>query len=219
MNIPSLLRIEENRALSSIVMNGSILDIGGDRNSEYVRLIGGEHEITTINLDLKSKPDIIHDLETPLPVEDSAFDYALLINVLEHIYGYKPLLEETTRILKPSGKLVIVVPFMFPVHPSPYDFRRFTSMALERELETLGYADIYVKPLGHGVFSACYLAVDRLMPWPVRLAGFWTARYAALGLDAAFSALSRLLGKKYDPSDYALGYFVTAVKIGHESED
>jgi SAM-dependent methyltransferase len=211
-SLPSLLRIEEDRALAQLTLNGSIIDIGGDKNSKYSSLIQGNHTITTINLNEKSKPDIFHDLEKPLPIKDQVYDHALLINVLEHIFAYKELLRESVRILKQGGTLVIVVPFLFPVHPSPLDFRRFTSMALKAELELLSLRNIQVTPLGSGVFKVMYLLIDRLMPWPLRFLSFYTCRYIVYALDRIFNAFSKLLGKKYSEEDYPLGYCVTAQK-------
>ena len=34
-SVPSLLRLEEHRAFSNIALSGKVLDLGGDKNSEY----------------------------------------------------------------------------------------------------------------------------------------------------------------------------------------
>ena len=75
-----------------------------------------------------------------------------------------------------------------------------------------GLTGIRIEALGRGVFSARYLLIERLVPAPLRLIGYWSLRYVALILDAAFAWLARLSGRKYDPADYALGYCVTARK-------
>ncbi|MES2437248.1 MAG: methyltransferase domain-containing protein [Patescibacteria group bacterium] len=211
-SIPSLLRIEEDKVLAGLTLNGSIVDIGGDKNSKYASVIKGSHTITTINLNDKVAPDIFHDLEKSLPCKDAQYDHAILINVLEHIFAYKELLKESVRIIKPKGMLVIVVPFLFPVHPSPLDFRRFTQMTLKAELELLSLKNIKIKSLGTGVFSAQYLFIDRLMPWPIRFINFYTGRYITYLLDSLFNVVSKILRKQYSTEDYALGYYVTAQK-------
>jgi SAM-dependent methyltransferase len=212
--IPSLLRLEEHRALQKITLSGAVLDIGGDSHSKYQKLIGGDHTVTVMNLDTKSKPDIFHDLEKVLPIEDKKYDHVMLINVLEHIYEYKQLLQESVRVLKPEGTLVIVVPFLFPVHPSPHDFRRFTEETLRKECEALGCTNISIDALGKGVFSAQYVLLDRLMPYPIRFLSYYTLRYKMYVLDWLFYRISKVLGKKYLPTDYALGYCVTARRHG-----
>ncbi len=212
MQIPSVLRLAEHNALKSLTFNGSILDIGGDKKSDYQKIIGGSHSITTLNLDEKSKPDIFHDLEKPLPIATQSYDHVLLINVLEHIFNYKELLQESVRVLKPGGTIVIIVPFLFPVHPSPHDFRRFTAETLQKELELIGVKDIKIKALGTGVFGARYLMLDRLLPAPIRFLRYYSVRYVAVIGDVVLVKLAKMLRKKYEPTDYAVGYCVTAIK-------
>ncbi len=212
MEIHSLLRQEEYKALRTITLNGSTLDIGGDRKSAYHGLIKGNHPLTILNLDPHSKPDIYHDLEKPLPLGNNSYNHVLMINVLEHIYHYRELLKEAVRVLKPGGTLVVVVPFLFPIHPSPEDFHRFTASTLRKELEGVNLKNIKIQTLGKGVFSARYLMIDRLMPKIVRFLGYYTCRYVALAADWIFVRLSGILGKKYQKEDYALGYCVEAIK-------
>ena len=210
MSIPSLLRLEEHKALASIALSGRVLDLGGDKNSEYLRFFRGTFDTTTLNFSPEARPDIMHDLEKPLPIENASYDHVLLINVLEHIFDYRALLQEARRVVKPGGSIVIVVPYLFPVHPSPEDYHRFTASALKKELEVAGLRDIRVETLGGGVFAARYLLLDRLLPRPLRIINFYTGRYITRGLDVLFIQVSRVLGKKYAPGDYALGYCAVA---------
>jgi len=212
MVINTLLRNAEHDALKRVTLSGTVLDLGGDRRSDYQSVFNGTYTLTTLNADKNAEPDIVHDLETPLPIEKSSFDNVLLINILEHIFNYRELLAESARVLKHGGQSVIVVPFLFPAHPSPSDYRRFTGEALRAELEVLGFENIKITPLGGGVFSACYLLIDRLMPWLLRFLSYYSVRYLAVLLDGVLVRVARMLKKKYVPSDYALGYCVTAKK-------
>lgn len=207
---PSLLRLAEHQALSSVTLSGSVLDLGGEAGSEYLSYIKGDFTVTSLNLDPSATPDIMHDLEEPLPIADASYDHVLLINVLEHIFGYRALLEEAVRVLRPGGQIVIIVPFLFPIHPSPGDYWRFTRQTLEKELELLGLLDVRVRPLGSGLFSVRYVMLDRLLPTVLRFISFYTLRHVSSMLDRAFIVLARVLGKKYVPSDYALGYCAVA---------
>lgn len=45
-----------------------------------------------------------------LPFPDNAFGIVTLFNVLEHVPDYRAVLAEATRVLRPSGKLVVVCP-------------------------------------------------------------------------------------------------------------
>jgi SAM-dependent methyltransferase len=208
----SLLRQAEHEALRKIELHGKVADLGGDARSAYRTLITGDIEWVTVNLNPDAAPDVVHDLEEPLPLPDASFDGVTLVNVLEHIYRYKELLKESARILKPQGTAVIVVPFMFPHHPSPGDFRRFTASALVRECTEAGFSDVRVTALGSGVLSACHLFLNRLLPGPLRsLHGRIDGPVTKL-FDRLLARLARAAGKAYRPDDYALGFSVTAVK-------
>lgn len=204
--VPTLLRIAEHNALRSIRLDGSILDLGGDSKGTYRTLIQGNHTWHTVNLDPKTNPDLLHDLEVPLPLPSSIFDHAVLMNVLEHVYNYDTLIQETVRVVKAGGQIVIVVPFLFPVHPSPNDFHRFTSSALKKRCAEVGIQVIEIIPLGTGVLSAQYVLFDRLLPYPIRLVRFFTLRYVVRIFDYVLKKTASLLNKKYDTGDYALGY-------------
>ncbi len=212
MEVPSLLRSAEHKALGTITLSGTVLDIGGDAKSAYRSLFGGEHSFTTVNLDTKTTPDIFHDLEEPLPIGDSTYDHVLLINVLEHIYNYRQLLSESVRVLRPHGTVSIVVPFLYPIHPSPNDFWRYSKETLVRECSAVGLSVTQVTALGGGVFSVRYLLLERLLPFPCRFVGFYTLRPLAQVLDIVFTKIARALGKKYNPEEYALGFLVHATK-------
>lgn len=209
----SLLRLAEHEALSKVELSGQVLDLGGDKNSEYNKLFKGSFDIFSVNFSEASKPDLLHDLEkTPLPLDDASFDAVLMINLLEHIFSYGELLDEASRLLRKGGLMVLAVPFMFPVHPSPRDFNRFTDDAMVSMLKLRGFNNIVVNPLGKGVFTARVLFLHRLLPQPLRSVYGWLFFPVALINDLLFLKLARILGKKYSPSDYALGYVVTAQK-------
>lgn len=207
----TILRKAEHEALRGITLSGNVLDLGGDARSEYRTCFSGVFSITTANLDDATMPDIRADLETSLPVADGSYDAVLLINVLEHIFEYRKLLSEAARVVKEGGMLVIAVPYMFPYHPSPHDFHRYSKAALEKALSVSGFREIRVIPLGSGVFAARWLFIERLLP---RL--FYPLTYVAQPLagfcDALFTTLARMARKKYRPSDYALGFVAVARK-------
>lgn len=212
MTIPSVLRLAEHQALSRITLSGKVLDLGGTRNAEYHSFLQGTFDITTVNMDESASPDLLHNLETPVPYPDESFDHVLLINVLEHIFEYRQLLREAVRIVRPGGSVVIVVPFLFPIHPSPSDYWRFSKQTLEKECVSAGLAIEILLPLGSGVFSARHLFIARLMPGPVRFVLHYTFRYVATWFDALFIHVAHVFGKRYSPDDYALGYSVVARK-------
>ena len=56
--------------------------------------------------------DIVHNLnEFPYPFDDNSADYILMKHTLEHLDDVVGVMEECHRILKPGGKIEIIVPY------------------------------------------------------------------------------------------------------------
>ena len=64
------------------------------------------------------------------PFEDSSFDSVLCNQVLEHVFNPQQFLSEIRRVLKPGGRLLLTVPFVWDEHEQPYDCARYTSFGL-----------------------------------------------------------------------------------------
>ena len=191
-------------------LSGEVLDLGGDSRSTYALTLGEGAHVTTVNISQETGADVIADLEKPLPLKDSSYDGVMLMNVLEHVFEYRALLSECARVLRSGGRAVIVVPYMFPYHASPSDFHRYSKEALTRALEAAGFTVDAVTPLGSGVFAARWLFIERLLPGKLQnLLAPITHTWMRMA-DGLFTKLARALKKQYDPSDYALGFCVTA---------
>lgn len=66
------------------------------------------------------------------------YDIAFCMEVLEHVESPEVLIQNIKSNLKPTGKLYMSVPFMYPVH-SPEDYWRFTDIGLKLLLERNGF--------------------------------------------------------------------------------
>lgn len=87
----------------------------------------------------------VWNAEDPAPrsLVDNKFDTVICSNVLEHISDHERALRNIKEILKPGGKLVLLV----PSNPSIYSgldeelghFRRYTSEELRRVLDVAGF--------------------------------------------------------------------------------
>jgi SAM-dependent methyltransferase len=73
------------------------------------------------------------------PFEDQRFDALLCNQVLEHVFNPDVFVRELARVIKPSGRLMITVPFIWDEHEQPYDFARYTSFGLKAILERNGF--------------------------------------------------------------------------------
>lgn len=85
-------------------------------------------------------PDVVHDLEdTPLPFKDYQFGLIAMREVLEHVCPKKQpiVMHELARILKPSGKLILTVPYYQweGAHSTPDHCKYFTKHSFDQYLE------------------------------------------------------------------------------------
>jgi len=188
-------------------LEGLILDLGGQKNAEYHNLIKGSHEIKVVNLDERYGYDLFFDLENNFPIDKESCDNVLAINVLEHIYNYENFITESNRILKKEGKIIIAVPFLYQVHPSPKDFWRFTHFSLEKILTDAGFTDVIVEPLGYGMFSAIYNQTYNIQK--IKILKIAAEKFCIF-LDKIYNFVkpNNYQGKMF----YPLGYYVTAKK-------
>lgn len=67
-----------------------------------------------IGIDVLKLPpvDIVHDLDkTPWPVDDSSIDIVYAHSVVEHITDMVGFMNEVWRVLRPSGRIIMAVPY------------------------------------------------------------------------------------------------------------
>jgi SAM-dependent methyltransferase len=68
-----------------------------------------------------------------LPFGDGSVDGVLCEVVLEHVPDARGAIRELHRILRPGGELYVTIPFLWPYHASPHDYRRWTAAGVERD--------------------------------------------------------------------------------------
>jgi len=94
-------------------------------------------------------PDVVGDIHD-MPFEDNSVPAIICMAVLEHVENPIKAMEEMYRVLKPGGRLLIYVPFLYYYHAFPGyypDYWRFTEDSLK----------LMAKP-----FSKCELVPVRL---------------------------------------------------------
>jgi SAM-dependent methyltransferase len=94
-----------------------------------------------------------------LPFRDGSFDTVLSTEVWEHVEDASAAARETWRVLRPGGRLVITVPFLYPTHEAPYDFGRFTHFGLESTLRRAGFVVERIDSKGGPLLWASHFAV------------------------------------------------------------
>jgi SAM-dependent methyltransferase len=197
----SLLKTLSNLALDRVTVAGRVVDLGSrDAQGAYWRFIRSESgtELTFTDLQPKDPRVVTIDLEERLPFESSTYDHALLMHVLELIYGHLSCLKEIRRILKPGGQLSGVVPFLQAIHAEPVDYYRYSAQALERAMCEAGFAEVRVEPVGFGPFSAAAHQCAHVFKWkPVVFLVFAGAVVTDRALNRVFRGNGRISGANY----------------------
>ena len=151
MKIISFRRFLIDQFLNSFPFYGKVIDIGGKKDNKrggFNPKMQKVEEWVYVNIDISVNPDICSSTES-IPVTNNSYDNALLIEVLEHLENPVSVLKEISRILKNNGKLILTIPFLYPVHADPYDFQRWTPDKIRNELCRLGFQDIKIQNLGN----------------------------------------------------------------------
>jgi SAM-dependent methyltransferase len=91
--------------------------------------------------------DAVADL-LALPFPDNTFEGAINIVTLEHVKEPARVIEEIHRVMRPAGRLLIIVPHEWEEHQTPHDYFRYTRYGMRYLLERAGFTDITVEPVG-----------------------------------------------------------------------
>ena len=132
-------------------INGDVIDIGcGKKPYKHLfqtkKYIGIEveqegHDHTNEDV------DVFYNGQN-IPFDDATFDSAITSQVLEHVFTPDEFLIEIHRVLKPNGKMLLTVPFVWDEHEQPYDYARYSSFGLASLLQKNGFEiEIHIKSL------------------------------------------------------------------------
>jgi SAM-dependent methyltransferase len=171
---PQWLLLRHERRLGKFFkpnMHGIVVDIGcaGKTARQSVIALGA----TYVGLDYPStaiamydtRPDIFGDAHS-LPVRSESADTVLILNVLEHLREPDKALGEITRVLKPGGKCLLEVPFLYPLHDQPFDYQRWTRHGLETSAARAGLQVTSLLPIGKApetIGLLCNLMLSRFI--------------------------------------------------------
>lgn len=133
---------------------GELVDIGCGIMQYREELLPLVHNYTGVDHPKVSKlysgyrkPDVLADV-TSLPFKDDTFDTILFLQVLEYVDDPRKAFSEISRVLRKDGKLILSVPFLYPIHDAPYDQARYTASYLKKILRACSMKIIIFEPDG-----------------------------------------------------------------------
>ena len=142
---------------------GVVLDIGGRDRGRFVKPRGRVERWVFADINEDHDPDLVLDVsDMQGVVEDAGVDVVNALELFEHVERIDRGLRECFRVLRPGGRLVISVPFLYPVHSDPHDFQRWTREKWVRALEGTGFEIESLEVTG-GFFSVLGDAVKTLV--------------------------------------------------------
>lgn len=135
--------------------SGKLLDYGCG-GSPYRALFNTERYMRADYVDCGDL-DCLIGQDGKLSLEDNSCDTVLSTQVLEHVFSPRTYLSEALRVLRPGGKLILTTHGTFQDHGCPYDFWRWTTDGLHRELEEAGFQVKRKAKLSTGPRAVLYL--------------------------------------------------------------
>lgn len=137
-------------------INGNCLDFGCG-NKPYEGLFNTKEYIgVEIEGEEKREGIVYYDGNT-IPFDDNYFDSIICSQVFEHISNLDEIMGELCRVLKTGGYMLVTMPFAYPEHLVPYDFRRFTSFGIRNYLEKSGFEVVQYYKAGSFIEAICQM--------------------------------------------------------------
>ena len=170
-----------------------VLDVGCG-NKPYQDWFGDSMYVGLNYSIANAEPDVVGDA-MQLAFANESFDLVFATQVLEHLSEPSMFLEESFRVLRPGGIIILSCPFYWPLHEEPHDYYRFTKYGLAHLLKLAKFRDPEIIADGGG-WAQAFLAIGLQIPYRLRFLRIITN---VLGL-----ALDRVLGKESSTSNYTL---------------
>lgn len=131
-----------------------------------------------------------------LPYAEAFFDYVICDQVLEHIEGdIQCAINESFRVLKPGGTLVVATVFMHPIHYGPKDLWRFSPDALTYLCRNFSHI-VTCKSWGNRWAHILFLLYDRARDWQVPERKISLIRLLATYNEPRFAHSTWIVAKK-----------------------
>lgn len=148
------------------------------------------------------------DLAGRLPFPDASFDTIVLSDVLEHLPEPQLLWNEMARMLRPGGRVLMNVPFLYSLHEVPHDYARYTEFGLRRLVRQAGLSVTLLEPVGGSLHVLADLLAKHLAHLPGLGHPLAAAVQGVVGLLDRTALGARIVRRT--ATHFPLGYFVIA---------
>ncbi len=138
----------------------SVIDIGG-KNRPYKRFLRCKKYVC-IDINPENNPDIVADAHNLKIIENEQYDLVLATEILEHCHDPKQVISEFQRIIKQNGTIILSTPFLYPYHPDPKDYYRYTIDGLQELCKT--FKEVKIIPCGNR-----FLFMWEMITWRISL--------------------------------------------------
>lgn len=179
-------RVKRNRRLATVVFwVTDLLYLDLRERRAFLRAVGSQGLLLNLGAGFRASPpgfrgvdrecypgvDVQADL-TALPFRDDTVDGLLCEMVLEHVPDAEAAIREFHRVLRPGGHAFIAVPFLWPYHASPHDYRRWTLSGVHADFAAF-------QPVAAGVSGGPTTTLCNVLHE-------WLAMVLSLGVDALY---------------------------------
>ncbi len=191
-----------------------VLDLGGTKIDKRGKFNLNTYNLAVIyaNLGMEKQPDVQADAAI-LPFACQSFDIVICGELLEHVPNPAPVLAQAWAVLKPTGRLLISVPFLYHIHGDPYDYGRYTDHYWQEQLNAAGFTKIVIER--HGLFFSVLLDMIKQFlnykvrrPWRWFLQPFWDRLEMRI---QRYESRSRIQNDKFIRS-FTTGFGIVAEK-------
>jgi len=123
------------------IENKKILEIGSGKGKHYTVKKFFDNSNEFIQSDIN--PEYGHKIVDATKMNyQNEFDIIICINVLEHVFDFKKIIDNIYVALKPNGTALFYIPTFYPIHCEPEDYWRFTEHSLRKLLKKFSHIKI-----------------------------------------------------------------------------
>ena len=179
-------------------LEGRVLDLGCG-HQPYRNLFSSAESYTGCDIEHQPGVDVVIKPDAPLPFPDGSFDAVMSTQVFEHVADLGGTVGEIRRVLAPGGRLLASVPFIYPVHGAPHDYRRLSEYGASQALEGFTVEEIRREGAIGSTLSVLLLGwIDNQLGSNALL---WSFKALLLPLWIPFCLLVNLAGLLLDFAD------------------